>query len=212
MDSQPSPQRAAEPDQVDEEIARAEQKEAAGGEEGVGFATLPIALGDSDDDLVEVLTPVGELSVSYWNKFGRPPRNPTWNFPYLSADTWCVDPLKQAALSELKSAPDLPGLEQARTAYLGATGVVLFSPEGERLAFLARDPAGHWQVWVTSTIPESGGEPRAVTDHRDVAPILARSCAACHTDKDGNQPAGNLVLDPSAPDVERDVLDEWILR
>ncbi|HET7693454.1 MAG TPA: amidohydrolase family protein [Gemmatimonadota bacterium] len=49
-----------------------------------------------------------------------------------------------------------------------------FSPEGERLAFLARDPAGHWQVWVTSTIPESAGEPRAVTDHRDVAPTRVR--------------------------------------
>ena len=49
-----------------------------------------------------------------------------------------------------------------------------FSPEGERLAFLARDPAGRWQVWVTGTIPEPAGEPRAVTDHRDLAPTRVR--------------------------------------
>jgi hypothetical protein len=30
---------------------------------------------------------------------------------------------------------------------------------------------------------------------RDVKPILERSCAACHTSKNGAQPAGNLVLD-----------------
>ena len=30
---------------------------------------------------------------------------------------------------------------------------------------------------------------------RDVKPILDRSCAACHTTKEGSKPAGNLVLD-----------------
>jgi len=30
--------------------------------------------------------------------------------------------------------------------------------------------------------------------HRDIRPILARSCAACHHSKEGNQPAGNLDL------------------
>jgi microcin C transport system substrate-binding protein len=44
-------------------------------------------------------TPVGQLSISYWDKFGRPEREGTWNFPYLSADTWWVDPRKEAALS-----------------------------------------------------------------------------------------------------------------
>jgi microcin C transport system substrate-binding protein len=44
-------------------------------------------------------TPVGELSISYWNKFGRPAKDPTWNFLFLSLDTWWVDPKKQAALS-----------------------------------------------------------------------------------------------------------------
>jgi len=35
--------------------------------------------------------------------------------------------------------------------------------------------------------------------HRDIKPILARSCVACHTAKDGNEPAGNLVLDDEEP-------------
>lgn len=43
--------------------------------------------------------PVGQLPISYWNKFGRPPVEQTWQFPYWSADTWWVDPRKQAALS-----------------------------------------------------------------------------------------------------------------
>jgi microcin C transport system substrate-binding protein len=44
-------------------------------------------------------TPVGQLSISYWDKFGRPEKEGTWNFPYLSADTWWVDRRKEAALS-----------------------------------------------------------------------------------------------------------------
>ena len=43
--------------------------------------------------------PVGQLPISYWDKFGRPPIEQTWQFPYWSADTWWVDPTKQAALS-----------------------------------------------------------------------------------------------------------------
>jgi hypothetical protein len=35
--------------------------------------------------------------------------------------------------------------------------------------------------------------------HRDVLPILQRSCVACHTEKDGNKPAGELVLDDDKP-------------
>jgi microcin C transport system substrate-binding protein len=43
--------------------------------------------------------PVGQLPISYWDKFGRPPVEQTWNFPYWSADTWWIEPAKQAALS-----------------------------------------------------------------------------------------------------------------
>lgn len=37
--------------------------------------------------------------------------------------------------------------------------------------------------------------------HRDIRPILERSCIACHTGKEGKQPAGNLNLDAD---------EEWI--
>jgi hypothetical protein len=37
--------------------------------------------------------------------------------------------------------------------------------------------------------------PLNVEYHRDVRPILARSCVACHTTKGGQEPAGNLDLD-----------------
>ncbi len=43
--------------------------------------------------------PVGELPISYWDKFGRPAIEQTWNFPYWSADTWWIEARKQAALS-----------------------------------------------------------------------------------------------------------------
>jgi microcin C transport system substrate-binding protein len=43
--------------------------------------------------------PVGQLPISYWDKFGRPAKEGTWQFPYWAADTWWVDPHKQAALS-----------------------------------------------------------------------------------------------------------------
>ncbi len=37
--------------------------------------------------------------------------------------------------------------------------------------------------------------------HRDIRPILNRSCVACHTAKDGKTPAGNLDLDADARNV-----------
>jgi microcin C transport system substrate-binding protein len=42
--------------------------------------------------------PVGYLPISYWDKFGRPPQEQTWNFPYWDADTWWYDPAKAARL------------------------------------------------------------------------------------------------------------------
>jgi hypothetical protein len=43
--------------------------------------------------------------------------------------------------------------------------------------------------------------PLNVEFHNDIAPILARSCAACHTDNENQKPAANLVLDPVAAPV-----------
>jgi hypothetical protein len=38
--------------------------------------------------------------------------------------------------------------------------------------------------------------------HRDIRPIFARSCAACHTAKEGREPAGKLNLDADDEPVE----------
>jgi microcin C transport system substrate-binding protein len=43
--------------------------------------------------------PVGYLSLSYWDKFGRPAVEQTWNFPYWDADTWWYDRARAAHLS-----------------------------------------------------------------------------------------------------------------
>lgn len=44
-------------------------------------------------------TPVGKLPMAYWDKFGRPDRDPTYNFPYRTLDTWWYDPAKAAQLT-----------------------------------------------------------------------------------------------------------------
>lgn len=43
-------------------------------------------------------TPIGTLPISYWDKFGRPPREISWTFPYYSLDNWWYDPAKVARL------------------------------------------------------------------------------------------------------------------
>lgn len=65
-----------------------------------------------------------------------------------------------------------------------------------------------WDADDATGLRYTGGV-KNVEYHRDVVPILRRSCTACHTERDGNKPAGNLVLDddstisipngPSAP-------------
>ena len=44
--------------------------------------------------------------------------------------------------------------------------------------------------------------PINVEYHRDIKPILARSCVACHTAKDGKEPTGNLNLDTDDEQVQ----------
>src|SRR5207302_566658 len=48
------------------------------------------------------------------------------------------------------------------------------------------------------------GGPLNVEYHRDIRPILARSCAQCHTAKDGQTPAGKLDLDADAELVQHE--------
>lgn len=42
--------------------------------------------------------PTGTQVFTYWNKFGRPAREPVNNFPLYTLDTWWIDTAKQAAL------------------------------------------------------------------------------------------------------------------
>jgi hypothetical protein len=58
-----------------------------------------------------------------------------------------------------------------------------------------------WDVQDESGLRFHDG-PLNVEYHRDIAPIFARSCAACHTEQDNKKPAGNLVLDPAAAPIE----------
>ncbi len=42
---------------------------------------------------------VGEFPITYWNRFGRPQKDPTYNFPVKAPDHWWWDPKKEAKLS-----------------------------------------------------------------------------------------------------------------
>ncbi|MBT2187845.1 extracellular solute-binding protein [Sphingobium nicotianae] len=43
--------------------------------------------------------PLGEMPIAYWNKFGRPPVEPTYYFPMMLMEHWWIDKAKEAKLS-----------------------------------------------------------------------------------------------------------------
>jgi microcin C transport system substrate-binding protein len=43
--------------------------------------------------------PMGQVPITYWNRFGRPARDPTYNFPFMTMDHWWIDKARQAKLS-----------------------------------------------------------------------------------------------------------------
>jgi len=43
--------------------------------------------------------PMGQVPITYWNRFGRPAKDPTYNFPFLTMDHWWIDKSKQARLT-----------------------------------------------------------------------------------------------------------------
>ncbi len=58
-----------------------------------------------------------------------------------------------------------------------------------------KDQSGkRWDTDDTSGVRYESAEIVNVEYHRDIKPILQRSCVACHSERDGNQPAGNLNL------------------
>ena len=42
--------------------------------------------------------PMGQVPITYWNRFGRPLKEPTYNFPFLTMEHWWVDKAKEAKL------------------------------------------------------------------------------------------------------------------
>jgi microcin C transport system substrate-binding protein len=47
--------------------------------------------------------PVGYQPITYWDRFGRPPEEPTVNFPIMTLDSWWVDKAKEAKLKHRQS-------------------------------------------------------------------------------------------------------------
>jgi microcin C transport system substrate-binding protein len=49
-------------------------------------------------------TALGYLPVTYWDRFGRPSREPTYNFNVMTLDTWWVDKNREAKLQHRRMA------------------------------------------------------------------------------------------------------------
>src|SRR5262249_8046786 len=61
----------------------------------------------------------------------------------------------------------------------------------------ADESKGKWDAKNETGLRYESG-PKTVEYHRDIKPILARSCVACHTETNGAQPAGKLGPDDDA--------------
>jgi hypothetical protein len=77
------------------------------------------------------------------------------------------------------------------------------SPKRERGTSIKFDAAGATALRIV----ENG--PANVEYHRDIAPILARSCAACHAASGGQVPAGNLDLAADAEQIQAENLGQF---
>lgn len=43
--------------------------------------------------------PVGQIPITYWNRFGRPDKDPSYNWSVMTADHWWWDPKREARLT-----------------------------------------------------------------------------------------------------------------
>ena len=43
--------------------------------------------------------PVGQIAITYWDRFGRPDKDPTYNWPTMTADHWWWDPAREEQLT-----------------------------------------------------------------------------------------------------------------
>ncbi len=69
-------------------------------------------------------------------------------------------------------------------------------------ASFAAPAANRWDVEAKTSLTSAPGEVLDVEYHRDIRPILARSCVACHTSADGKTPEAGLDLDADDTLVE----------
>ncbi|BAK65130.1 ABC transporter substrate binding protein precursor [Sphingobium sp. SYK-6] len=47
--------------------------------------------------------PLGEMPITYWDRFGKPDKQPLYNFPFTTLDTWWIDPARDAKLMHGRS-------------------------------------------------------------------------------------------------------------
>ncbi|MCW2362767.1 MULTISPECIES: extracellular solute-binding protein [Sphingobium] len=47
--------------------------------------------------------PVGQMPITYWDRFGMPKKQPAYNFPIMTLDTWWADPGKTAGHAQGQS-------------------------------------------------------------------------------------------------------------
>lgn len=74
-----------------------------------------------------------------------------------------------------------------------------------RIVDKSRDDSGkQWDAKDETGLQVSKRGPLNVEYHRDIRPILVRSCVPCHTAKDGLTPAGKLDLDADAEFVQHE--------
>ncbi len=66
-----------------------------------------------------------------------------------------------------------------------------------------------WNAEDSVGVRTTSDEVVNVEYHRDVRPILARSCIACHTSAGGKEPAGNLNLDADAEEIQAENLGKF---
>ncbi len=71
------------------------------------------------------------------------------------------------------------------------------------------DTDEQWDMNDTTALRHEDAGVVNVEYFRDVQPILQRSCVACHTEKDGREPAGNLNLDADAETVNQPNRGRW---
>ncbi len=47
--------------------------------------------------------PLGYMPVTYWDRLGRPAKEPTYNFQIMTLDTWWRDPAREARLTHRRA-------------------------------------------------------------------------------------------------------------